>query len=272
MAIGRWISSWLLAGAFLVTPPVFAGIVDFTEWTRVQDPPDGNFVGSVDSASQVTLSATGGPVPSATDIGYQSVNGQTAASSTAGYAFDPAADFSVAVDFSLDVSGTGGLGIGFGIGEDRDGANSAGVAMLTMDGEPQLFFGGVARIGDVTQAPQVIPVLAQDSGRLIVSYTAASGDVQLGVSINGDDAPESFTIFPGLQNSWNDEPLLSSFFLRSDDTFGSAWTSGTADAVFSDFHVISGTPLAVPEPSSLCLIGVTLAVLLCVRRRWRPIW
>jgi len=258
MAIARWISSWLLAVAIFATAPVYGGIADFSEWSQIRDPAATNFFGSVDSASQITLSATGGSVPHAADIGYKSVSGTTAADSTSGYAFDPSADFSIAVDFSLSVSGVGGLGVGFGIGEDQDGANSVGVAMLTANGIPLLSFFGAARIGDVDQTPQAI-LTAQKDGRLIVTYTAATGDVELGVSTDGDDTSEGTAIFGGIQNNWNDEPLMPSFFLRSDDSAGLAWTSGTADAVFSDFHVIDGTPVVVPEPSTALL--ATLAIL-----------
>lgn len=267
MAIMRWIPSCLLAGAFLTTTPLFGGIIDFTTWTQVQDPPNAHFVGTVNTSSQITLSAVGGPVASATDIGYQSVNGNTFESSTSGSAFDPSFDFAVAVDFALSVSGSGGLGVGFGIGEDQNGANSAGVAMLSVNGVPQFFFGGNARINDVTQTPGFIPVAAQNSGRLILSYSAGTGNVQVGVSTNGDDTPEGTATFNGIQNSWNNEPLLTAFFLRSDSSLSSAWTAGAASAVFSDFHVISGTPIAVPEPSSIALLTVAVGILVCLRRR-----
>ena len=260
MAIARWISSVLAAVAILAAVPAYGGIADFSEWSPFQDPFDADFAGSVDSASQITLSATGGPVPHAADIGYKSVNGTNFADSTSGYAFDPSADFSIAVDFSLSVSGVGGLGVGFGIGEDQDGANSAGVAMLTANGTPLASFVGAARIGDVDQFPQaILPV--QNGGRLIVTYAAATGDVQLGVSTDGDDTSEGTATFSGIQNSWNGEPLIPSFFLRSDDSAGLAWTSGTADAVFSDFHVIDGAPIAVPEPSTALLATLAMLVL-----------
>jgi hypothetical protein len=267
MAIRRWVLSWSFAGLFLATAPLFGGMIDFTTWSEVQDPPSAYFVGSVDSPSRATLSVTGGPVSAATDIGYQSINGNSFASSTSGYAFDPSSDFSVAVDFSLAASGSGGLGIGFGIGEDRNGANSAGVAMMTVNGVPAFFFGGAARINDVNQPAQLIPVAAQSSGRLVLSYNAASGNVQVGVSTNGDDTPEGAATFNGIEKNWNNQPLLASFFLRSDNSLSSAWTSGTASAVFTDFHVISGTPIAVPEPSSIALLAIAAGILLYVRRK-----
>src|SRR4029077_5119933 len=122
---------------------------------------------------------------------------------------------------------------------------------LTVNGAPSLYFGGAARINDVNQSPQpILSVPAQSSGRLILSYNAASGNVQVGVSTNGDDTPEGTTTFSGIQHSWTNQPLLISFFERSDNSLSPAWTSGTASAVFTNFHVISGTPIAVPEPSS----------------------
>jgi len=177
----------------------------------------------------------------------------------------------VAVDFTLSLdSAVGGLGIGFGIGEDRDGANSAGVALLTTNGFALAPFTAVARVNDVNQPLDTV-LAAQTSGRLIVSYTAAGGDVQVGVSTDGDEVPEGISTFAGIQNSWNDELLIPSFFMRSDGTLGSAWTSGTAEAVFSDFHVIEGTPVVlpvtIPEPSSLCLLGFAMPILLYRRFR-----
>jgi len=253
-----------------------ADIIDFNNWTLVADPSHANFTSSVDSSSQITLHAADGSIPHATDIGYQSVNGSTPANSTAGYAFSPSFDFSVAVDFVLTFdSPSGGLAIGFGIGEDKDGENSAGVVLLTNNGTPFFVFGSAARINDVNQSPQAVPVAGQSTGRFIASYQSATGNVTLGVSTNGDDTPEVGTAtFGNIQNNWNGGRLLTSFFLRSDSSLGTAWTSGTADAVFSNFHVISGTPLAVPEPSTFTLAALALLGLVARghrrRRTWQP--
>ena len=238
-----------------------AAIIDFNQWTLVEDPPHANLTSSVDSPSQIALGATGGPISHATDIGYQSVNGNTPGTSTAGYAFSLDADFSIAVDFELGfASPVGGLAIGFGIGEDSDGGNSAGVALLTANGIP-LAFGAAGRVNDVTQPLQVI-LAGQSSGRLIAIYQSATGNVTLGVSTDGDDTAEGTATLAGIQNSWNDGALLASFFLRSDNSAGSAWTSGTADAVFTNFHIISGTPIPVPEPSTYALAAVGILSLI----------
>ncbi len=250
----------------LVSSGVEADIIDFHHWSLVQDPPHVHFSGIVDSNSQATLRATGGPVPHATDVGFQSINGSTSASSTSGYAFDPSADFMVAIDFNLTfTSPLGGLGIGFGIGEDADGKNSAGAVLLTKNGSPYPgffpVFGAAARINDVNQLPQIILVQAQTTGRFIAGYQAATGDVVLGVSTNGDDVPEGIATYAGIQNNWNGGMLFPSFFLRSDNLPGAAWASGTAEADFTNFHVISGSATqlsatAVPEPSSLMLLAL----------------
>ena len=58
-------------------------ISDLNTWTLVEDPAHPNFSSSVDSPSQITLSASGA-VPNATDIGYQSVDGATPGTSTSG--------------------------------------------------------------------------------------------------------------------------------------------------------------------------------------------
>lgn len=250
-----------------------AGIIDLSQWTLVQDPPHPKLTSSIDSSTQITLRATGGPIPSGTDIGYQSVNGFDVGSSTSGWAFDPGFSFSVALDFNLSfASPVGGFTIGMGIGEDRDGTDSAGVALTSQNGTLSPFF-GAARVNDVTQAPVFTGVPGQATGRFIVSYDAATGDVAVGVSTNGDDLPEGSGVFSHIQNSWDNELLLVSFFARGDNGFF-GWTSGTADAAFSNFHVISGVPTSlaptsvVPEPSTLLLLG-SGAIAMFVRGRRR---
>jgi hypothetical protein len=243
-----------------------ADITNFHEWSLLQDPPHPNLNSSVNSSSQVTLNASAGPIPIGTDIGYQSVNGTDVANSTVGWAFDPAFSFSVAVDFNLAFGNpSGGFSIGMGIGEDRNGTDSAGLILASQSGG-FLTFGGAARVNDVTQPFLPIGVAGQTTGRFIVSYLASSGDVILGVSTNGDDVPEAFGTFNGIQNLWDNESLVVSFFARGDNgTF--AWNSGTANAVFTDFHVISGTPFAVPEPSVFSIATVGLLLGVGVRRR-----
>jgi hypothetical protein len=230
----------------------------------VEDPAHVNFSSSVDSGSQVTLNATAGPIPSGTDIGYQTINGPDAANSTFGWAFDPAFDFSVSIGFDLSFSSAnGGFAIGMGTGEDRNGANSAGMTLLTQNGIPGAFV-GAARINDVTQTPQPLATSGQLTGRFLVSYTSSSGDIALGLSTDGDDTAEETATFSAIQNSWNDAPLMVSFFARGDNGLFS-WNSGTAETAFTDFHVISGTPFSVPEPSSVGLLSLSCVVLLVSR-------
>ena len=177
----------------------------------------------------------------------------------------PNANLTAGVDFDLTFSlPLGGLGIGLGIGEDGAGRNSAGVGLYTLNGSTGFpaTFGGAARINDVNQTPLSLAVPAQLNGRFLVSYFSASGDVTIGVSVDGDNIAEGSGTFSGIQNSWNDEALMVSFFLRSDDgALFAPWTSGQADAVFTDFSVISGTPMAIPEPSTILLLASGLAVM-----------
>ena len=248
-----------------------AQITDFNSWTQVTDPADPNFTSSVDTATQISLLAAGGPISTGTDIGYQSINGLTPAPSTAGHAFDPAASFQVAIDFAMSfTSPVGGLAIGFGIGEDQGGMNSAGAGLFTQNGIPSVLFGGAARVNDVDQPPQLILAPGQLSGSLFAAYDAASGDVTLGVGSTGALAPATTTTFAAIQNSWNGGPLFPAFFLRSDDFLVQAWTSGNATAVFSDFRVISGTPQTVPESATLSMFaigGLAISRLRATRRR-----
>jgi hypothetical protein len=141
----------VLTGLFLPALAV-ASITDFNTWDPVEDPYHENFTGSVDSASQITLRATAGPIPFGTDIGYQSVNGDAVADSTAGWAFDPSSDFSVSVDFSVFFEDPeGGFSLGMGIGVDRHGTDSAGILLARQIGG-LLTFGGASRVNDATHS------------------------------------------------------------------------------------------------------------------------
>lgn len=255
------------AGLAVLASTTLGAINDFNNWTLVEDPPSPNFSSQVVNSSQIELSASGGAIPAGTDIGYQSVDGVTPATSTQGYAFDPAQSFSIAVDFSISFPGSasGDLGIGFGIGEDSDGMNSAGVALLTRNGTATAF-GGAARINDVTQAPQAIVTLPSLTGAFFVSYDEPTGDVTVGVGAPGAGAASASTTFAGIQNSWNDGLLLASFFLRSDGTLGTPWASGTARASFTDFRVLSGSPVEVPSSGSSALAAIA-GVMVFRRRR-----
>ncbi|MEM9586609.1 MAG: hypothetical protein AAGA03_04955 [Planctomycetota bacterium] len=246
-----------------------AAVADLDRWTLVQDPPHPGLTATA-TASAVTLSAGNVAIPSGTDIGFQGVNGQTAAVSTSGFAFDSASDVSVAIDYEWFFSGSpvGVLGLGFGIGEDRDGMNSAGVALLTSSGVPALSF-GASRVADATQAPLPFS-FSSLSGTLFVDYYAANGDVFVGAAPTPSaSAPTTGATLIGIQNSWNDQDLLVSFFVRSDQILpGSNWQGGQADATFSNFRVFEGTVTAVPEPIAMPLIA--LSGLLAARRSRRP--
>jgi hypothetical protein len=222
----------------------------------VEDPPNANLnasrIGS-GSATTVTLTAANAAIPSGTDIGYQSINGNTAVESTAGYSFDPASDFSVAIDYSIAYGGANplNLGIGFGIGEDGNGVNSAGVSLVrsvvNFGGFPVTTLGiaGSARIDDVTQSPLPIgaaPNPLSDSGSLFITYAAATGTITVGRSAApGAGAPEASQNFVGIQNSWQGRDLIVSFFMRS-----VGWAGGTATATFQNLRVLSGTPKGIP--------------------------
>lgn len=254
------------------------GIADYETpygpWTAVQDPPVGGMLASpilVDDTYSAALTAIDS-VPSGADIGYASVNGAGAASSSTGFYFDPSEDFSIAIDFDVEADASvGGGGIGFGIGEDVGGADSAGVALAIVNGAPFLFT-TAARVGDVTQTPETI-VSGFGHGRMFVSYEAATGDVTVGVNATkGTSAPGVVQTITAIQDQWSDAPLVASFFLRSQaaDPIPEL-TSGSLSSVFSNFEVLSGTPIAlgVPEPStSVLFAGLALAG--CLSRRRQP--
>ena len=260
----------LLISLFASTLSGAAPITDLAGWTLLQDPPHPGMTGSVGVSGEASLLASGA-VPSGTDIGYASVNGPDVAASTAGRYFDPAAAFSVAIDFDVSATGSVGAGaIGFGIGEDAAGADSAGVGLVIVNGAPTAF-GTAARVADVDQPIEAFPTLPFSSGRFFVSYSPAA-DIVLGVNATpGAAAPSLTRSLSGLQAQWDGEPLLVSFFLRSQSAppLAGALGAGQLGAVFSNFQVLSGTPIAVvPEVSAAGLIAWAIAGACSGRRRF----
>ncbi len=266
--MGARILGFLACWAVSFSTVAIADVVDFTTWTEVADPPSAFFSASATS-SAATLTAGNGFVSSGTDIGFQSVDGQTPGSSTHGYYFESSSDFTIAIDYSLAFgnSPNGVLGLGFGIGEDSDGMNSAGVALATFNGFPVSNFTGAARINDQDQTPLSLGAAPTLSGSLFIAYDATSGDVTVGAATNPGVAMPTFSsTFSGIQNQWNGDDLMASFFIRSD---GAGWNGGTAEAVLSNFRVLEGSVTAVPEPSVLAglSMGGLLIVGLLYRRR-----
>jgi hypothetical protein len=248
-----------------------ADIVSFLNWELVQDPPNVNMTASATS-THATLVAGNGPIPLSTDIGYQSVNGATPGVSNRGYAFSHFADFAVAIDYDLSFSGSpfGALSLGFGVGEDVDGRNSAGVGMGTLNGTAIGNFSGAARVNDQNQSVLNLGLSSTLSGSLFVAYDAASGDISLGAAPTmGAAAPTVVGTYSNIQNQWNDGDLLVAFFLRSGPGF--AWSGGgQGQAVFSNVRVLQGSPIAVPEPhlgGMLCLLAGSLGCLQRSRRQ-----
>jgi hypothetical protein len=136
--------------------------------------------------------------------------------------------------------------------------------VFTQDGATS-FLGAAARVNDVNQSAQLVQLGGPAAGSLFAAYNAATGDVTLGFGTVGAASPSSTATYTGIQNSWDNELLLASFFLRSDNFLGQSWTSGNATATFSNFRVLAGTPIAVPEPNALVLFAI--GMLAFVRRR-----
>ncbi|MCB1761431.1 MAG: hypothetical protein KDI68_16800 [Gammaproteobacteria bacterium] len=236
-------------------PVSAASIEDFATWTQVEDPPHAGMSATRLGPGGVLLNASGA-IPAGTDIGYQSIGAADVSSSTTGNYFSVDDDFHIAVDYSLTASGVSGFtAIGFGIGEDGAGRNSAGALLAISNGVP-IGVSGAARVDDATLAPLPVSFTATPSGRLFLSYESLSGDITVGVSsTQGSLSPSQSATFGALQKDWNNAGLLVSLFLRSDDpSIFLPMSAGTLDAQFSSFQVLSGGSVAVvPLPGALWL-------------------
>lgn len=244
-------------GALATHAVALADISDFTQWDLYGDPVSANMGGS-SGPDTATLTAVG-PISSGTDVGFSSVDARTIREATQGYYFEVDSDFEIAIDYDLShIGASGGFGLGFGIGEERTGENSAGMGLLTNDGDPFLTFAAAARINDVTQTAQITNLPSTLAGSMFVAYEAATGNITLGASTAQDAAtPEVVATYEGIQNSWNNNSLIANFFVRSQSISFFApdgFEAGTAEATFTNFRVIRGNAIAVPEPGSISLI------------------
>ena len=243
------IAALLFAGVASAT-----SITNLTEWTLIEDPQDPGMSAMIDSPSQATLTATGSINPGV-DIGYGTIDGMDVATSTSGFYFSPNEDFTVAIDYDISSLMSMGLGgIGLGIGEDVLGTDSAGIGIALQDGM-WLAAAGAARDGNMDAGTEILLTTPALSGRLFVEYNSITGSVILGInSIQGSNVPGATATLNGVQNLWDDQGLLASFFLRSEGAFNlTGLSSGTLTAVFSNFEVLEGTPIVIPEPSAAML-------------------
>ncbi len=245
-------SSFVLT-VVLINSVAFGSFTDLTAWDLLEDPPNGNMSASR-NANSATLTANGA-VPSATDIGYTSVNGLEVSDSTQGYYFLPDQDFEISIDFQMSsLSSMGGGGFGFGVGEDRDGMNSIGIAASVVNGIVGDYFTS-GKTNNAPLAPMSYSLPLVDQGRMAVQYESSTGDFILKLTdLTNPGNVTTTRQVTGLQNNWADKPLLVSFFLRSDDILGTALTSGELTTVFSNLNVVSGNAIAVPEPAAACLL------------------
>jgi hypothetical protein len=230
-----------------------APITDFTSWTLTQDPPNA-LMNGLSTITSATLTAGNGAVPAGTDVGFASVNGTTPAGSSGGNYFAAGSSFSLAVTYNLQFTGStlGGLALGFGVGEDSTGVDSAGVTLGTVFGSPVAFL-GTARTNDATLSPLNVGASNALQGTMFVSVNGVNGDVTVGASSVVDAlAPQGTATFSNLLASWDNTDLIASFFIRSDNP--STWNGASASAAFSNFRVLSGAPVPVPEPSALALL------------------
>jgi len=236
------------------------------QWLLLEDPPHAGFTANT-GANVVSLVAGNQAIPNATDIGFSSIDSGSAYLPSGPF-FDPNNRFSLAIDYDVSFASASydGLAIGFGIGEDTDGMNSAGVSLLFNSSS---FFNGAigaaSRTNDVSSGFPLLLGGGSPVGSMFVSYDAPTGDVTVGYGNSTQISSIASYTFNGVQNGWTDDNLLVSFFLRSDSTLGNAWSGGgTATATFSNFRIIDGP---IPEPSSGVLLGMGAMSFLVRRQR-----
>jgi hypothetical protein len=237
-------------------------ISNFTSWTLTQDPLNALF-GGASTEFTATLTGGNGTIPAGTDVGFASVNNTTVLNSTSGNYFSAASSISLAIDYNLNVTLpagvlTSGIFIGFGIGEDTTGIDSAGVTLGVANfvPSPLLLLGATARVNDVTQPVGSIAGTANSFGTFFVSYDHVSGNVTVGAANTQNAAtPTGSHTFAGIANDWDGENLLASFFMRSDNPSPAPnWTGTSAFALFSNFRVLSGAATTIPEPTTAALV------------------
>lgn len=283
MPAARLLTAITAVAACAIAASASAQITDLTTWQFYydNDPGPGPLQDATTGSAAPNLAQLNFlndvDVPAGYDIGFSSINANTVADATSGYYFSAAQNFTIRMHFTLALTDPNGfVAIGMGIGEDRKGVNSAGIGFGVGTG---LFnaasYGAAATNNDSPITSTFSLVEAADNnyaGSLTVSYDAISGDVTVGAAqgLGSPDplAPAQSFTFDGTTDlgAWAGDDLLVSFFLRSDDpSIYSNWTGTAAQAEFFDFTIVEGTPIQVPEPSSLALLGI--AGLGIIRRR-----
>ncbi|MEM6334068.1 MAG: PEP-CTERM sorting domain-containing protein [Planctomycetota bacterium] len=269
MSLARTLAA--LSFAALAIAPASAQITDFNAWTLIQDPPDPDLAATIATdGSKATLTATA-PVARTTSIGLASINGQDVASSTQGFFFDPANSFKIAVDFDARTNAQNPPDtvflFGFGVGEatDRDNSVTTVFTWERADFFPTFF--SVVDLAMVDGRSQWGSFLSASPGQgsLFVQYDAESGDVFTGFAsdVNATN-PEIESAFPAIQNDWDEKRLIVSIYLHGGT--GDNTTGGGIEATFSNFRVLDGTPIAIPEPASLTLLAAAAGLALTRRR------
>lgn len=222
------------------------------QWDYVTD----SGLGLQRSVTDNNLAATvTGPVTPAADAIYLSSN------ATGGFRLSTAADFSFQIDYNLQSLASSGLfkdaSVVLGLGRDVAGTDSAAIARtLFTTGGPISELNQVVYRVDNTQS--LAPLAGGNaSGTFTVDYDASLDRITLGNGVASYSLP--FDIRTGTE--WDNADLLYvSFGVRSQ-----SGDITTLNATLDDFVITQGTAVAIPEPSSLALLGI--AGLMVARRR-----
>ena len=166
------------ASCIVIFPSEAMGtITNFTSWTLTQDPAHA-LLGGLSTSDSATLTAGNGVIAAGPDVGFASVNGTTVSNSTSGSFFSSASDFSLAINYNLAAAfpfgfGTSAIFIGFGIGEDIAGVDSAGITLgaVNLGSSTALSLAATARVNDLTQPVGSVAGTASQSGTFLLPMT-----------------------------------------------------------------------------------------------------